>query len=143
MKVRVGRLEMIPSDRCIAVGDGAAIVVRRGDDVVAFSNRCLHQDSPLEGGWVHGDELTCPLHFWRYSLADGALAGSARGDRLERLPTSFVDGEIVVEVHDPPPAMSLRDRLLARASAYDRAVAFRSADRSDGTDHRDGQVGAP
>jgi nitrite reductase/ring-hydroxylating ferredoxin subunit len=121
--VDAGPVDDLPSDRCVPVGDGRAVVVRTAGEVVAFPNRCLHQASPLDGGWVRDGVLSCPLHFWRYRL-DGSLIGGGDGDRLERLPVTVVDGAVQVEVPDPPAATSLRERLLARARDYDRAEAY-------------------
>ena len=47
MRVPVGPVADVPDDECVAVGDGQAVVVRVGDELRAFENRCLHQESPL------------------------------------------------------------------------------------------------
>ena len=60
MPVPIGRLDDVPTDRCIAVADGRAVAVRVGDEVCAYRNRCLHQDSPLAGGWVRDGVLMLP-----------------------------------------------------------------------------------
>ena len=122
--VSAGPLDALPRDRCVAVDDGRVVVVRNGDELVAFPNRCLHQDSPLDGGWVRDGILSCPLHFWRYRLDGGALVGGGVGDRLELLPVAVEDGEVRVTVPDRPVADSLRDQLLARARDYDRTRAY-------------------
>lgn len=121
-RVRVGPVASIRSDACTAVGDGVAVVVRVGDEVCAYRNRCLHQDSPLAGGTVHDGVLVCPQHFWRYDAATGRVtAGSAR---LDRFPVEIVDGDVIVELPDEPPRRSLREELLERARSYDRASEF-------------------
>lgn len=124
MRIDAGHLDRLPVDRCVSIGDGSAVVVRTADGVVAFANRCLHQDSPLGGGWVRDDVLSCPLHFWRYRVDDGSLIGGGVDDVLERFPVSIADGEVCVDVPDPPPRTSLREQLLARARTYDRAGAY-------------------
>lgn len=122
----IGPLAGVPTDACVAVGDGVAVVVRVGDEVCAYRNRCAHQDSPLAGGIVRDGVLSCPLHFWRYRAATGELIGTRR--RLERFPVEVIDGEVVVDLPDAPMPISLRDQLLARARDYDRSVAY-DADR--------------
>lgn len=124
MRVPVGPVASVPADGCVAVADGRAVVVRVGDELRAYRNRCLHQDSPLAGGWVRDGVLACPLHFWRYDVATGRLRnGSAC---LERFPVEYdADGAHVI-VPDDPPRRSLREELLDRARAYDREAAFRS-----------------
>jgi nitrite reductase/ring-hydroxylating ferredoxin subunit len=106
----------IPDNRCRAVGDGAAIVVKVDGVVRAFQNRCLHQNSPLEGGVVLHGTLICPLHFWRYRLPSGRHVGSDLV--LPSFPVDTVDGEVFVEVPDPEPASSMRELLLRHAREW-------------------------
>ena len=96
MRVRVGTIDEIPSDRCIAIADGRAVVLRVGDDVVAFSNRCLHQGAPLADSRVLSGRLMCPMHFWRYQLPDGTRVGGE--GRLVSYRVEIIDGEVVVDV---------------------------------------------
>ena len=121
-RVQVGPVASVPSDECVAVADGAVVVVRVGDTVCAYRNRCLHQESPLAGGIVRDGVLICPLHFWRYEVATGHVTSGT--SQLERFPVEIVDGDVVVEVPDEPPRRSLREELLARARSYDREDDF-------------------
>lgn len=124
----IGPVTAVPTDACAAVGDGFAVVVRVGDEICAYRNRCIHQESPLAGGIVRDGVLSCPLHFWRYRAGTGELIGTRR--RLERFPVEVVDGEAFVELPDAGPPMSLRDQLLARARGYERAVAYEAERRA-------------
>ncbi len=118
MEVSAGRLADLPTDRCVAVAAGRAIVVRLGEEVVAFENRCLHQNSPLAGGRVVEGILTCPMHFWRYRLPEGATTGS--GERLVTYPVVVRAGEVFVDVPDEPPPRSIREALLDHARNWNR-----------------------
>lgn len=122
MRVPIGPIADVPADGCLAVAGGRAVVVRVGDEVRAYPNRCLHQEAPLAGGWVRDGVLTCPLHFWRYDVSTGELRS---GDgRLEPYPVEH-DGEMAhVVLPDEPVARSLREELLERARTYDRDAAF-------------------
>lgn len=122
MRVPVGPVDGVPDDRCVAVGDGRVVVVRVGRELRAFQNRCLHQDSLLDGGNVRNGVLSCPLHFWRYRVDDGSLIGSKRS--LPRYPIDIVDGEAFVLLPDGEPDIPLRQRLLDRARDYDRDAAW-------------------
>ena len=122
MRVPVGPVADVPDDRCVAVGDGQVVVVRVGGELRAFENRCLHQDSLLSGGKVRNGVLSCPLHFWRYRVADGSLIGSNRS--LPRFPIDVVAGEAFVLVPDVPAPGSIREQLLDRARTYDRDAAW-------------------
>lgn len=122
MRVRVGPIGDVPDTECVAIADGRAVVVRVGDELRAFENRCVHQESPIAGGIVRNGVLSCPLHFWRYHVDDGTLIGSSRS--LQRFPIEVVRGEAFVLLPDPEPDVPLRRRLLARAQQYDRDRAW-------------------
>jgi len=124
VRVPIGPVTAVPTDRCVAIGEGVAVVLRVGDEVCAYRNRCAHQDSPLAGGIVRDGVLSCPLHFWRYHAATGQLVGSRRA--LDRFPVEVVDGEAYALLPDPPPPTSLREQLLERARGYDRDAAWRA-----------------
>lgn len=124
MRVPIGPVRDIPDDRCIAVAEGRVVVVRFGDEVRAYRNRCLHQESPLAEGWVRDGVLSCPLHFWRYDVATGELRNGL--GCLERYAIEYEGGIAHVIVPEDAPARSLREELLERARSYDRDAAFRA-----------------
>lgn len=128
MRVPIGPVAAVPDDGCVAVADGRVVVVRVGDRVRAYRNRCLHQDSPLTGGWVRDGVLSCPLHFWRYDVATGELRNGE--GCLERYRVEYDGGDAHVILPDDEPARPLREELLARARSYDRDAAFRARDRA-------------
>lgn len=115
----VGRLDDLPRGRCIAAGGGAAIVAVVDGEVVAFENRCLHQESPLAGGTIRDGVLTCPLHFWRYRLPEGAVVGTPEATLLP-YPVEVVDGVVSVEIPDPEPHVSMREQMLQHAREWKR-----------------------
>jgi len=115
-RVSAGPLADLPQDRCVSVAAGRAIVLRVGDDVVAFDNQCLHQASPLAGGLVRDGVLTCPLHFWRYDVPAGTVVGS--DEQLPGYAVEIVHGDVFVDVPDEPPDQSMRERLLAHAEDW-------------------------
>lgn len=119
MRVEVGRADEIPRNRCVPVAGGKAVVAWAGDTLVAFENRCLHQDSPLEGGWVEHGVLTCPAHFWRYRLPSGERVGFP-DEGLATYPVEVAGGRVVVDLPDPLPGRSMREALLEHARTWRR-----------------------
>ena len=116
-------LDELPPNEAVAVADGRAVVVRVGDDVQAFVNRCLHQDLPLAGAHVADGVLICPHHFWRYELPDGRLCSGADSTAcLTAVDVEIDGGDVVVDLPWPPPPEpgSLREHLLARAETWNR-----------------------
>lgn len=67
----------------------------------ACDNRCPHEGFPLsEGSISDGCTLTCNWHNWKFNLENGDnLYG---GDRLRTYPVELRDGEVWVELSDPP-----------------------------------------
>ncbi len=117
MKLNVGRLADLPTDRCRATEDGSTIVFRVGSEAKAFANNCLHQDAPLAGGWITDGIVACPFHFWRYHVADGQLVGSVAA--LVARPVTITDGEVWVEVPDRD-IRSVREVMLDHARTWSR-----------------------
>ena len=124
--VHVASLErLLEKGRHLFKTGGKQIVVFAGDaGIYACNNRCPHEGYPLmEGSLDGGCILTCNWHNWKFDLAGGeTLVG---GDKLRRYPVEIIDGEVWVDVADPPPEEiaaealnSLRDSF--RRHEYDR-----------------------
>lgn len=48
---------------------GCIAVFRTGaSEVFATSDTCPHGHGPLSEGLVHGQSVTCPLHYWVFDL---------------------------------------------------------------------------
>ncbi len=125
MKVSAGRVEDLPSDRCLTVGDGAAIVTMTDDGPRAYANRCLHLGSAMDGAWVRDGVLSCPLHFWRYRVQTGQLISGANksGDGeqcLARFSVEVIEGEVFVDLPEPEAPLSFRERQLKHAAEWNR-----------------------
>ena len=98
---------------------GRKVVRRAGKQVLliasegklfAVANRCPHEGYPLsEGTEGPGCVLTCNWHNWKFDLATGeALVGR---DPVRTYALQVRDGEIFVDLADPPP-QAQRERAL-------------------------------
>ncbi len=95
--------------------DGRYIFVTRlADKTHAISDLCPHKGASLSEGFIKNGYVTCPAHFWRFDVVDGAKQGDAR-TRVPTYPTRIVESWLEVEL--PPRAVerSLREILLAHA----------------------------
>ncbi len=74
-----------------------------GEETYAIDNRCPHEGYPLAQGTLdEGCVLTCNWHNWKFNLDDGrCLLG---GDHVRRYDTRVEDGQVWVNVQDPPVA---------------------------------------
>jgi nitrite reductase (NADH) small subunit len=76
-------------------------VFRVGDQYFAIDNMCPHMGAELSGGFVEDGIVTCPWHYWRFRLVDGAWADNPR-IKIGSYPVRIVGDEIQVEVPDSP-----------------------------------------
>ena len=111
--VEVGAIADLPEDRAVAVADGRVLVIRDGDAVTAWRNRCGHRDLSLDGGLVADGVVTCPHHLWRYRTADGTCLAGGRDGALAPVAVEVDAGR--VRVRRPPPPPSLVEVLRAHA----------------------------
>lgn len=80
--------------RHVLVGGVEVTVIRRGDRCFALRNQCPHANGRLGDGVLEGDSIVCPLHRWKFDLADG----STRRDRRMKatIHDCRIDGDRVV-----------------------------------------------
>lgn len=78
--VKVGRAEDISEDNPKVVqGGGKNIALfRSGGELYAIEDMCPHAGAPLSGGPVEDGIVTCPWHYWRFRLSDGAWADNPK-----------------------------------------------------------------
>ena len=122
--VRLCRVADIPDGLALALEIDSALtpdprvcVVSDADRPQAMLDRCPHRDVRLSGGVVRDGLLTCPGHFWRFSLTDGR-----RTDLPDEVATLYPtrlddDGWVWALIPPPPRKMSMRQWLLQQARA--------------------------
>jgi nitrite reductase (NADH) small subunit len=70
---------------------------RQGDDLIALSGRCPHSGGSLGHGWIQEGEVVCPLHHWRFRLADGRCT-TIRGESVHKFRCEVREDLVWVEV---------------------------------------------
>lgn len=99
--------------RVEAAGQAILVVLLDGEPR-AMSDICPHNGASLAEGVLRGDCITCPGHFWRFSVRDG----SKQSDPRIRVPTYrcwIEDGWIAIEIPQQVPQRSMRQILLDHA----------------------------
>ena len=90
---------------------------RRSGVVQACNNRCPHEGYPLSEGDLDDGVLTCNWHNWKFNLDSGEnLLG---GDRLRVYPIEIRDGEVWIDLADPPLAARVAEIMLQLREAFD------------------------
>ena len=91
------RLEELPPDEptAFAVDQESVLLLRRADRVLAFRNRCPHQQLPLEGARFDPESgrLSCPWHCYQFELDSGRCVTDP-GLALEMLPARVEEGVV-------------------------------------------------
>ena len=139
--------ELEDKGRTIFRQDGRQIALfhtERG--IFACNNRCPHEGYPLREGTLDKDcKLTCNWHNWKFDLATGE--NQRDGDRLRVYPVELRDGEVWVEIVDPPfedrKAKTMADLETAfEDHDYERLAREVARLRQIGADPLDGLAGA-
>ena len=108
VKIAMGTLHTVARVGELKDGDCGTICVNQkviaifcvGTQYYAIDNMCPHMGAELSGGFVEDGIVTCPWHYWRFRLADGAWADNPRV-KIGSYPVHVVGDEIKVEVPDP------------------------------------------
>ena len=78
--------------------------------IFACNNRCPHEGYPLREGTLDEDcKLTCNWHNWKFDLETGE--NQRDGDRLRVYPAEVRNGDVWIEIVDPPVGQRLAKSL--------------------------------
>ena len=95
-RVAIGAASAIPEGGSIIVEVNRkdVAVFKTNGQFFAIDDLCPHMGASLSGGFIEDGVVTCPWHYWRFRLSDGAWADSPKiktgcyavhvvGDQLE------------------------------------------------------------
>ncbi|MEO8690485.1 MAG: Rieske 2Fe-2S domain-containing protein [Solirubrobacteraceae bacterium] len=88
--------------RSVDVGGVAILIARRGGQVHALSNTCVHRGGSLADGELVGDCVECPLHASRFRLEDGSVEQGPAAYPQPALEARVRDGSIEVRAPQRP-----------------------------------------
>ena len=80
----------------VSAGRTEVALFRRGEEIFAIGNECVHQGGSLCDGQVEGDIVICPLHGWEFDLRSGACM-TVPGESVPRFLVTVEDGTIFLE----------------------------------------------
>jgi toluene monooxygenase system ferredoxin subunit len=83
--------------RAIETSGPRVLLVRLDAGVFAYVDRCPHQGIALSEGHLHGAELTCDAHGWRFDLTTGRGI-NPRDTCLTPVPLRIDAGRVTLDV---------------------------------------------
>jgi nitrite reductase (NADH) small subunit len=104
-RIAVGKLSDIPPGGCavVTVGKKDIAVFNADGKLFAIDDTCPHMGASLSGGHVEDGCVTCPWHYWRFRLSDGAWADSPKV-KIGSYPVHVVGEDVQLELPDEPGA---------------------------------------
>lgn len=101
-RITVGKAADIPDGGSVVVTVGTrdVAVFRTGDRFFAIDDLCPHMGASLSGGFVEDGAVTCPWHYWRFRLSDGAWADNPKV-RVGCYPVHVVGGDVQLDSPKP------------------------------------------
>src|ERR1700693_2565119 len=95
--IKVGHRQDIPlgeGRRCLLNGEEVGLF-NLGNEILAISNRCPHQNGPLSDGLVTGSAVICPMHGRKVNLKTGCVANEK--DKVRVYDVVVQNGEIYLK----------------------------------------------
>lgn len=134
---RVAELADLREDRGfqVEIGDTKILLLRVGDEVVAYQAECPHAGAPLADGAVCNGHLICPWHKAEFAVSDGSLCEPPALDSLTRYPAQLINGQVHVDnqaLPKPTPTLEKNDRCFVIIGAGAAGTAAASALREKG-----------
>ncbi len=84
--------------------DGCKVLlIRVGDCVYAYEDRCAHLGLPLSDGYMHAGKLTCAGHHFEYDVCTGTGI-NPKNRQLTVVPVRIEKGQVYVDVASQAPA---------------------------------------
>lgn len=87
----------------VSISGKPILLVRIGERVHAYEDRCQHKRALLSDGTLQGTRLRCRAHGWEYDVTSGASVNPC-GFQLQCYATRIEQGKIWVDVHNVPTA---------------------------------------
>jgi len=75
------------------------LIIVKGNEVFALSNRCPHLGCPLSTGTLKDETVICPCHDWSFDIRTGELTIS-KEIKLRTYETKFEDDGLYVKLEE-------------------------------------------
>jgi len=95
----LGPAEEFKTDKVreVRVGRTRIAVTWKNGQFGAISGVCNHVGGPLGEGWLHGDYVVCPWHYWKFHRLTGEGEPGFEEDRVPRHAVKEENGRLLVD----------------------------------------------
>ena len=91
--------ELAPGETATATVNGTELaIVNLNGEFHALDSLCPHQEGPLGDGFVQGDAIVCPLHYWEFDIKSGEYLDDPT-TCLKKYETKVEGGAVFVKVN--------------------------------------------
>ena len=102
---KLSELEIGQPKRVLIGGQAVVLVVLATQnselEVCAYSALCPHALGDLSQGWVEGNEVECPLHFYRFNIRTGDCVYPRDGPHLRLYPVKIEGNVVLISLQKP------------------------------------------
>lgn len=84
--------------KAVDIEDESLLIIYLDNQYYAIKNRCTHEASPLAGGELEGDEITCPLHGARFCIKTGEATLPPAYEPVDTYPAKVENGVVYVDL---------------------------------------------
>lgn len=75
------------------------LLIRKGGQIHAVSNKCAHMACPLSGGTLEGYTITCPCHDWKFDIKSGEFL-DAKEITIPLYDLKVSEGSVFVKIEE-------------------------------------------
>lgn len=79
----------------LKIGSDKICLLKRGNNIDAFQNKCPHAGGSLSEGWIENDLIVCPVHRHKFNVKTGR-ENAEHGNCIKIYPIKKVDGDLYV-----------------------------------------------
>jgi 3-phenylpropionate/trans-cinnamate dioxygenase ferredoxin subunit len=73
------------------------LLIKKGEQIHAISNKCAHMACPLAGGVLEDCIIRCPCHNWGFDIKTGEFL-DAKEIKIQVYQTKLLEGKIYVKI---------------------------------------------
>ena len=75
------------------------LLIKKGDEIYAISNKCAHMACALAGGTLNDYTIKCPCHDWKFDIRTGEFL-DAKEIKIPVYDSKSSDGKIFIKIRE-------------------------------------------